>query len=265
MYNDPLMDFGRFGPVKAISKLAIASIICLGLAIGTTILFSMLVIIGLDLGIFVLIAAIFFILSLILGLLALVVIIFRRKYLKGYLITILSIVISGPVVFVLTGVWFAGKARIERSKADSGEYNLRLLGKELIKYAEDHDGKLPSAEKWCDQLMEYNTELTKNNFVHPRHDPKGLKGDCHFAFNKKLGGMYLSDISPRTIILFESDGPWNLNGTGELLHTRYKKHCSIHVIFADLSVRSYWFDTRVIRDFDPDGKSMFYTSPRWQP
>ena len=129
--------------------------------------------------------------------------------------------------------------------------------------------------------MEHNPELSRENFMHPQHPnlPKdnytftypdkfsyafNFKGECQFAFNKNLSGMKLEDIPEDTVLLFEADGDWNLNGTSELLKTRYSKDGFIRMLFADNKHRVYWYYEKAVRKFSKD-KGMYHEPPRWEP
>ncbi len=223
------------------SRIAVASILCIVGAIVCILLFSLSVALPMeDIGHFVGATVLFLIAGFVLGVLALVVIAIRHRYLKGTIYAILAIILSAPPLFAVYAIGQSAERRQERGKANVGTYNLRLLGKELAKYAKDHDGYLPDANQWCDLLMEYNSSLTKNNFKHPRPDRLKLKGDCHFAFNKYLSGMRLADVSDDVILLFESDGEWNLNGTGKLLRRRYNEKGCVSVLYANQEMKNYW-------------------------
>jgi len=92
-----------------------------------------------------------------------------------------------------------------------------------------------------------------------------LNGECHFAFNKNLSGLPMTDIPGDVVFLFEADGDWNLNGTHELLKTRYRERGCIWVLFADQTTANYWYYKKAIRKFDLKGTYMYYEKPRWKP
>ena len=150
-------------------------------------------------------------------------------------------------------------------KEHHGTYNQGVLATAIIRYAKDHGGLLPPAETWCDELMAHDNTLTKSSFAHPDREGYNLSGACSYAFNSNLGGKRLSDIPDHVILLFEADGGWNLNGTGELLKTRYRKHGYIAVVFANKQMRDYWYEYKQIRCFDKYGRRMYYENPRWKP
>lgn len=203
------------------------------------------------------------ILAFLLGIVAVIRIIFSHKSLKGYTYSILAILLSLPFIFVLLSLTISILVRSEAEKANMGTYNLRLLGSELIKYADNHDGFFPVADQWCDALMDNNNELSEDNFRHPKPDRWKLKGTCHFAFNKNLSGKKLKDISNDTVLLFEADGDWNLNGTAKLLKTRYWDKGYITLFYVNKETSDYWYNKRAVRKFD--SRSMYYEQPRWNP
>lgn len=187
-----------------------------------------------------------------------------RAYWKGLIASILTITICGFFVSFDWEIRKGARARNEKLKNLTGEYNLLTLRKELVKYAESNSGYLPSADKWCDSLIQNNPKLTKESFLHPNPSVFKLKGNCHFAFNEELSKMILDDIPDDVILVFEADGDWNLSGNQELLKTRYQNHGYISVIYKDGKVRNYWYDKRAVRTFTEDAKVMYYVKPRWK-
>jgi len=253
-------------PVKKTSRIAIAAIMCVIAAIASAVLF---VLIPVDCGFLIMATMRLFYAAIALSILAIIMITCRRKVLKGYIYAVLAIILCVPYLYFDYGIRCQVKVREKRKREWTGLYNIELLGKELVKYAKDNGGRLPVADQWCDLLIEYNKNLTKENFRHPQPEIFGdifdFKGDCQFAFNKNLSGMRLADIPDDVILLFEADGPWNLNGTAELLKTRYREKGYIAMLFVDQSVRNYWYYKQSVRKFGPKGAYMYYEKPRWQP
>lgn len=249
---------------KRTSLIAVASLLCAIGAIGSELLMGM----GYA-GDLVIYSVNFSYIAIILGIVATVMIIIRRKVLKGYTYAIVAIILVTPILVFDYGVKRSVEARQQRKKEWTGLYNLELLGNELIRYAKDNNDCLPVAEKWCDLLMEHNKALTKENFRHPQPEIfKGMfnfKGECQFAFNKSLSGKKLADIPPDVVLIFEADGPWNMAGGPELLATRYREKGYLTVLFADLTTADYWYENNAVRKFDKKGTSMHYVEPRWLP
>lgn len=198
------------------------------------------------------------------ALLSLVRIICNPQQYKGVIITIFMLLLScGPCVLIY-GTFVAGRCRAERAKILSSEYNLKIIANTLEDYVAAHNGYLPESDKWCDALLaQANSKCTKKSFLHPMYCINGLKGNCHFAFNSNLSGVQLSSIPKDTVLVFESDGEWNLSGGPELLRKRYKKHGCISFLLTDFSLKDYWFDEKAIKTFE-NGK-LAYKKPRWRP
>jgi len=247
-----------------LAKIAIISFL---LTIGSIALFCMLVSLGMDFGIFVLLAIIFSYVAFFSGLLSTIIIILFHRRFKGLVYSILAMVLSFPMVYLQTEFFMSPNPREEKKKTRIALYNMELLAKELEKYAQNHGGYLPNADNWCDVLMQQNPELTVENFRHPMPDLLNLKGECHIAFNSLLSGKPLVDISPDTVLLFEADGDWNLNGTTSVLNSRYRPKGFVRILFVDGSENAYWFYKKAVRKFKSKlGRSyMYYEKPRWQP
>ncbi|HUT73324.1 MAG TPA: hypothetical protein VM221_00640 [Armatimonadota bacterium] len=101
--------------------------------------------------------------------------------------------------------------------------NMKGLALYAIWYAQDHDGRLPDADKWCDQLLPYVGVVAEVGAIGRR--PR-LRFTClralgrrsGYAFNRALSGVRLSDIPEQdqfnAALLFESDLGWN--GAGDI-------------------------------------------------
>ena len=80
-------------------------------------------------------------------------------------------------------------------------------------YAQDYDEVYPPARKWADNLQPY----VKNNQI--LVCPSKPELSCGYAYNSKLGGGYLAELTQpsSTVMLFESDQGMNAAGGPELL------------------------------------------------
>jgi len=114
------------------------------------------------------------------------------------------------------------------------EYNLLTVGKALQKYADDHNGYLPPAENWCDALLQFDKTLTQSDFKHPK------KPEIVMAFNKNLSGLRFADIPKDTILLFETQGGWDLSGDENLIQIANSKQAILDVLLANMEIKSYW-------------------------
>lgn len=172
-------------------------------------------------------ALVFSSIAFVLGIIALVVILFSSKQLKGLVWAIAAILFSGVFLSfeLLPGLYRVRETR----EMDSCRSNLEQLGIALIGYAKDHDGRLPTSTRWCDLLMEYDKKISKSTFK----CPAGKREVCHYAFNKSLDGLSLDDIPDNVAILFEAEGDWNLAGGIELVKKRHGDGLLFNVLFSD--------------------------------
>jgi prepilin-type processing-associated H-X9-DG protein len=78
--------------------------------------------------------------------------------------------------------------------------NLKQIGLGILMYAQDHDEKLPSADKWTDEIMPY----IKNEAI--LKCPSAPDLACAYALNKKIAGKSLGEIAnpATTVLVFES-------------------------------------------------------------
>jgi hypothetical protein len=108
--------------------------------------------------------------------------------------------------------------------------NMKQLALAVRMYAVDHNDQFPPAATWCDAIQ----GGTGSSKVFQCPSEPGLR--CADAFNAKLDGKKEGEISPQTVLLFESDAGWNgTGGTGDL---RPHKHSSrtVNVALADGAV-----------------------------
>lgn len=134
---------------KRTSLLAKLSLICLGIGILSLFLFALTVALPMeDAGHFVGGVMIFFPLAFILAVLSLLVITIRKNVLKGYMISILVIILSLPANYVMYRLELVVGKRIEREKNNKGTYNLRILGKDLHNYVNNNNGYLGSVNSF---------------------------------------------------------------------------------------------------------------------
>jgi prepilin-type processing-associated H-X9-DG protein len=108
--------------------------------------------------------------------------------------------------------------------------NVKQLNLGLIMYAYDNKNLFPAGTNWCDALGPY----IKN--AQTFHCPQGKPGQrCHYAFNARLVGHEMKDVQApaQTVLIFETDGGWNLAGGRELLSAKPRHARAYAVGFAD--------------------------------
>lgn len=107
--------------------------------------------------------------------------------------------------------------------------NLKQLALGVRMYANDKDGVYPSSAAWCDAIQSY---VGSSKVFQCPSDRSGRR--CAYTFNAKLSGLREEDVSPQTVLLFESDGGWNASGGPEQMITHHR--VTYTVAFADGSV-----------------------------
>ncbi|MGA2866567.1 MAG: DUF4190 domain-containing protein [Verrucomicrobiota bacterium] len=110
--------------------------------------------------------------------------------------------------------------------------NMKQLALGAIMYADDNNNQLPSGKNWCDTVQKYVGSGQAFVFLCPGGDQNGR---CHYALNARLSGIELSKVADRaqTVLLFESDGGWNVSGGPELLLKKSRHGRAIGLVFAD--------------------------------
>jgi len=110
--------------------------------------------------------------------------------------------------------------------------NLDSLGKAVLAYANDNNGKYPVANRWCDLLLE-GGYVNEDKFKCPANK----NARCSYAMNKNI--VELGPSGPQgMILLFETKGGWNQVGGEELIThethaTKNDQHRARHVFYDD--------------------------------
>ncbi|MHC4621359.1 MAG: hypothetical protein ACYTEQ_26760 [Planctomycetota bacterium] len=94
---------------------------------------------------------------------------------------------------------------------------IELLGDTLVELAKGpNHGRLPSHDSWADDFLAHQGRDASMDFVFSRH--AGYY--CKYAYNRNIADSNLLQLPPKTVLVFESDGPWNLSGGEDLLKAR---------------------------------------------
>ena len=136
--------------------------------------------------------------------------------------TIIELVVAAIIIAVLI-VGFCTLASIEEHRKRCG-VNLLLLRRAITVYANDHDRDFPSADRWCDLLLEY-TDVDKERF----RCPAQRQGRCHYAMNPDAEPNSAADV----VLLFETKAGWNQSGGPEILSTENHWLSGCKVRFVD--------------------------------
>ncbi|MHC4481921.1 MAG: DUF4190 domain-containing protein [Planctomycetota bacterium] len=109
--------------------------------------------------------------------------------------------------------------------------NMSRLVKVMVVYANNDElGRFPTADKWCDLLLELDY-VSEKQFV----CPEAGEGRCHYAMNPNAG---TAAANPDMVLLFETKGGWNQFGGPEILTTENHKGKGCNVAFVDTHVES---------------------------
>ncbi len=105
--------------------------------------------------------------------------------------------------------------------------NLKGLSVAMMVYADDYDSKAPTADEWCDLLIQEAGVLPMSFRC-----PGAPEGECNYAMNKNIRNLRGPNPA-RTVVLFESRPGWNQVGGPELLTTEYHNGEGCNVAFGD--------------------------------
>jgi prepilin-type processing-associated H-X9-DG protein len=140
-------------------------------------------------------------------------------------ITILELVVILVIIVLLIALI---KPRPDSSPRFFCGSQLFGLWKHLFVYSEEN-GKYPTPEKWCDQLVEF-LELVEDRFI----CIGGKKARCHYAMNPNCEPDSPSDV----VLLFETAGGWNQFGGVELLTFDNHEGEVCNILFNDGHVKA---------------------------
>ena len=92
--------------------------------------------------------------------------------------------------------------------------NMKGLSMAIMVYADDYEGRLPTADQWCDLLTEH-ADVSKKSLRCPIEP----EGSFSYAFNRNLDGLTTADVGADVVLLFESEPGRNMTGGQEILKT----------------------------------------------
>jgi len=171
------------------------------------------------------------IIGLILGILALVQISKSEGRLKGQGLAIAGVIVSAVFLLLMPALllpaFSKGKAKAQTIHCMN---NVRQLNLAIIMHAQSNTNTCPPAATWCDRIQ--NSVISANAF-------KCKAGDethrCHYAFNARLDGISMDEIKnpSQTVMVFETDGGWNVSGGSERKPTTLRHGGKVAIGFAD--------------------------------
>ena len=174
--------------------------------------------------------------ALICGIIALVKIGGSNGRLKGTGMAITGIVLPVvvlPVMALLMAVLMPALAQTRRlAQRIICAENLSGIGKAMIVYAEDNDGRFPEDDRWCDILME-QMDVPKKMFV----CRSTLNQDtCSYSMNSAVEILGIKS-PPDMVLVFESKPGWNQSGGIELVNIESHQGEGCNILFVDGSVK----------------------------
>jgi prepilin-type processing-associated H-X9-DG protein len=170
-------------------------------------------------------------LAFILGIISVIMIARSSGRLKGMGFAISGMVIpvvALPLLALMMGILMPALARARMiAYREICATNLNGLGKAMILYDNDFDAMYPTADQWCDLLIEYE-DCDQNMFRCKGDDV----GPSSYAMNQNVAELD-ADAPPDMVLLFESKPGWNQSGGLELLTTEYHQGEGCNILFCD--------------------------------
>jgi hypothetical protein len=178
--------------------------------------------------------------GLILGIIAMVKINKSNGRLKGSGLAIAGVCLSGVMLLLsvmLSAMMLPALAKAkDKAQTINCVNNMKQLALAVRIYSGDNNDQFPPATTWCDAI--HNEVGSERVFKCPVAVAKvGSNERSHYAFNSKLGGLNETNVSPETVMIFETTGGWNVNGGRELLVTPSRHGRKYIVALADGSVQ----------------------------
>ena len=170
------------------------------------------------------------------------------------------------VVFLIIYI-FVPPPNIPREKAYQiiCSTNLADIGMAIVLYTVDNNDCYPTADKWCDLLIQY-VDMTPKQFI--CKGSGAVEGESSYAFNENLAGKKITEVTDDVVLIFETnfgktpvgrDGTikerdyhgalvisdpnkkvyklrWNQVGGPEILTTKNHKGKGCNVLFNDIHV-----------------------------
>ena len=134
-------------------------------------------------------------------------------------VAILAIILS---IYTLRDIFIKNMFYIPKETVCGA--HLSSLGKSLMVYANENKDRYPTADKWCDLLIEH-ADAPPKMF----NCPNDKKGPSSFALNPNAEPNSPGDV----VLLFESQSGWNQYGGKELLSPDNHKGNGANILFND--------------------------------
>ena len=108
--------------------------------------------------------------------------------------------------------------------------NVKQLALAAKMYADDNKNQFPPAATWCDAIQSYVGSEQPFKCPAARSDERS-----NYALNARLAGTAENkiEVAATTVLIFETDGGWDVSGGPELLPNRPRHGRAVGVAFAD--------------------------------
>ena len=137
--------------------------------------------------------------------------------------------IAVPVIALLMAILMPALNNVKQlARRQICMTNMKGLGTAIMVYANGYDDKFPTANEWCDLLIEF-ADVDPRSF---RCKPRATEA-FSYGFNENLDGLGFDDASADTVMLFEIVGGRNVVGGPELLSTERHRNEGCNIVFAD--------------------------------
>ena len=145
--------------------------------------------------------------------------------LKGILLALLAIVFAVTPIATTHSLRLLTKTETLRAYCWSNLNSLRMA---ITSYSDRFEGKYPTANQWCDLLVQY-AYTNENIFI----CSTAGEGRCHYAINPNVEPNSPPDI----VLLFETKGGWNQYGGPELLAPENHTGKGCNILFNSGSIK----------------------------
>ena len=117
---------------------------------------------------------------------------------------------------------------------------LKVLGKDIMKYVKKHEGKFPECKKWCDELYVPNVSsrlvfLCFGPSGRPTFPASSGPVWTNYGFNEDLSGIEVSQVREpaKTVLLFEADRGQNVFGGRNRIISEPRHPGGFNFLFVD--------------------------------
>ena len=196
--------------------------------------------------------------SLLLGILAIIAKI-KNKDLKGWAFAFPPFILLIIYLSFLPFMYSVATRRAAFDKENRANYNLATLGKTIASYSRDHNGCLPDANQWRDSLLEYDKNLTTDNFRHPKINGRVI------GFNSNLSKLRLDSLPADVVLLFEVQGDSGASGGEDVFVKGLDDFSFVTLLLVNMEIKNYSFQRNGYTVWDDNTLKFFDKPLRWKP